>query len=392
MVNQENSSSIRVVVHYNEIALKGKNTQWMEERLVDNIRFALHDLAVSIPTKNLHRRIMLTLPAGIAWEEVAKRLQRVFGVAYFARFFSCPPVLEEVKTAVMAIMPKEDVTTFAVRNKRDDKTFPMTSLEIEREVGGFIQDHRGWKVDLEHPQLTIYCEWMKKHVLFYLDHSPGPRGLPVGIAGKVLCLISGGIDSPVAAHFMMKRGCHADFIHFHSFPLTDALSQDKVAELIKVICQYRYQARLYLVPFGALQQVIVTNTPPAYRMILYRRFMLRIAEKIAISKNLEALVTGESLSQVASQTLSNLATIQASTKMPVLRPLIGFDKQEIIDVARTIGTYDISIQPHGDCCTFLMPKSPKVRSSIPCVEEIEKNLQVTSLVEEAVSKVTCQEL
>ena len=268
----------------------------------------------------------------------------------------------------------------------------MTSAELEKELGGFLKEQSGLKVDLENPEFRIYVEWMKSNVFVYGNKIQASGGLPIGTGGEVLCLLSGGIDSPVASYCMMKRGCSPLFIHFHSFPFTDKVSQRKVVDLARMLCRYRCESKIYLVPFADLQKEIVVSSPAAYRVVLYRRIMFKIAQEVAFLEKAKALVTGESLSQVASQTLSNLCTIQSCVSLPVLRPLIAMDKKEIVHIARRIGTFPLSIEPHGDCCSFLLPRHPKTRSSRNLLENIEKKMEMEGLIKKSLGEMTCESL
>ncbi len=289
-------------------------------------------------------------------------------------------------------LPRKGYDSFAIDTKRSDKTFPLTSPEINRELGGFVKEETGKGVDLTDPDLRISVEWLHDRVLFFFERMPGPGGLPVGVSGRVVGLISGGIDSPVAIYLMMKRGCGVIFIHFHSFPFTNRASQRKVMEIAQELSRSRQSSKIYFLPFAELQKQIATSTPAPYRILLYRRFMLRVAEAIARREKARALVTGDSLGQVSSQTLSNLATVDHAVDLSVIRPLIGLDKREIIDLARAINTYVISIQPHDDCCTFLMPKQPYTRSTPRELREVEKELDIKSLVDRITDQAECHRL
>jgi thiamine biosynthesis protein ThiI len=275
------------------------------------------------------------------------------------------------------------VESFRVTAKRADKRFPMTSPQIERELGGRIKLVRGWRVDLEHPELTVWVEILNAEAFCYLRKEPGAGGLPSGVSGRVACLMSGGIDSPVAAYRMIKRGCRVRLIHFHSYPILSRTSQDKVAELAELLTRHQLETRLYMVAFGDIQRQVVLAVLPPLRVVVYRRLMLRIAERIGRACGATALVTGEAVGQVASQTLDNMAVIDSVTSMPVLRPLVGMDKEEIVREARQLGTYEVSIVPDEDCCSLFTPKHPATRAKAHQVDEAEAGLSVDALVEEA---------
>ncbi len=382
---------IIIVVHYDEIGLKGKNRPHFEHQLMRNIRRALEGLG-AVDTERLYGRVLVNLKAKSPWDEVAGRMGRVFGISYFARAYESPCDLNVLKARVREQLPRDEYESFAIDTKRSDKAFPLTSPDINRELGSFVQVETGKPVDLRNPDLRVCVEWLHDRVLFFFKRVPGPGGLPVGISGKVVGLISGGIDSPVAIYLMMKRGCGVVFVHFHSFPFTDRASQRKVTELARELSHFRQMSKLYFVPFADLQREVASRTPASYRIILYRRFMLRLAEAIAGRERAKAIITGDSLSQVSSQTLSNLTTVEEAVTIPVIRPLIGLDKKEIISLAQKIHTYSISIQPHDDCCQFLMPRQPFTRSTPEELEEVEKDLDTRGLLDRALAQAECYNL
>jgi thiamine biosynthesis protein ThiI len=260
----------------------------------------------------------------------------------------------------------------------------MTSPQIEREVGGRIKQARGWRVNLDHPDLTIHVELLPDQVFYFFGKERGPGGLPTGTAGRVVCLLSGGIDSPVAAHRMMKRGCAVTFVHFHSYPILSRASQEKARELVQLLTKWQHRSRLYLVAFGEIQQQVVLSVPAPMRVVVYRRLMMRIAERIARARGAQALVTGDVVGQVASQTLENLSVVGSVVTMPVFRPLIGMDKEEITAEATKIGSYPISIIPDQDCCTLFTPRNPLTRARLADIEAAEQALPIDDLVEGAV--------
>jgi thiamine biosynthesis protein ThiI len=350
-----------VVVHYQEIALKGRNRPFFIERLVRNIRTATADLAVA-DVRALMGRLEVRLEPSAEWSLVHDRLSHVFGIGNFARAGSTPLDLEALAARIITELAGRDASSFRVSARRADKRFPLTSPEVEREVGGRIKEARGWPVNLDHPDLTIHVELLSKEAFYFFGKERGLGGLPVGVSGNVVCLLSGGIDSPVAAFRLMRRGCHVYFVHFHSYPILSRASQEKVRELAALLARYQYRSRLFLVAFGELQQRVVLSVPPPLRVVIYRRLMMRIAERLARRVRARALVTGEVVGQVASQTLENLSVINDVVTMPVLRPLIGFDKDEITQQAQQLGTYPISIIPDQDCCTLFTPKHPATRA------------------------------
>jgi thiamine biosynthesis protein ThiI len=378
-----------IVVHYQELALKGRNRPWFLGRLVRNLRQALSDLDVE-GVQALMGRIEVVLGPGASREEVGDRIRRVFGIANFSYAGSAALDLDTVAKAVLADLGDRTCASFRVSARRADKRFPLTSPQIERELGGLVRRARGWRVDLEQPELTVHVELLADRAFYYFGKEQGPGGLPVGTAGRAVCLLSGGIDSPVAAHRMMKRGCRVTFVHFHSYPILSRASQEKARQLVELLTRWQQRSRLYLVAFGGIQQQIVTSLPAPMRVVVYRRLMLRIAERIARTSHAQALITGEVLGQVASQTLENLAVIGSVATLPVFRPLIGMDKSEITREAMALGTYPISVIPDEDCCTLFTPRNPSTRARLGAVERAETGLDIAGLVDRAAEEACSQ--
>jgi thiamine biosynthesis protein ThiI len=294
--------------------------------------------------------------------------------------------------AILRDLPAGDVRSFRVTVRRADKQFPLPSPQLEREIGGRVQDARGWPVDLDRPALNIRVEIVPGEVFYSFGNQPGAGGLPMGTAGRVVALLSGGIDSPVAAWRMMRRGCHAALVHFHSYPFLSRTSQDKARQLAEVLTRYQLKTALQLVPFGELQRQVTLSVPGAMRVVIYRRLMLRIAERIAGRIGAKALVTGDVVGQVASQTLDNLAVVGAAVTLPVYRPLIALDKEEIVAAAERLGTYAISIVPDEDCCTLFTPRHPETHASPADVERLEAGLPIAAMVDAAVGQSTIERL
>jgi tRNA uracil 4-sulfurtransferase len=373
-----------VIVHYQEIALKGRNRPWFVARLVRNLRQAVSDLDVR-QVRALMGRIEVVLGPEADWPVVRGRLSRVFGVANFARAGRAPLDVDAIAGEILRDLDPSDPRSFRVSARRADKRFALTSPQIEREVGGRIKEARGWLVDLAHPELTIHVEALTSEAFYYFGKEPGAGGLPVGSSGKAVCLLSGGIDSPVAAWRMMRRGCRVLLVHFHSYPILSRASQEKVRELVALLTQFQYHSWLFLVPFGEIQQRVVLSVAPPLRVVIYRRLMMRIAQAIARQHRGQALVTGEVVGQVASQTLENLTVINEVAALPVLRPLIGMDKEEITAEAQRLGTYPISIIPDQDCCTLFTPRHPATRARRRDVLAAEAALPIDEIVEQAVA-------
>jgi len=373
-----------VIIHYQEIALKGKNRPWFVARLVRNIRESTRDLDIK-EVRVLMGRIELVLGPDVTWEQVRDRLGLVFGIGNFARAGRAPLDVDAIAKEILSDLGPGNPATFRVSAKRADKRFPLSSPEIEREVGGRIKEARNWTVNLAKPELTIRVEALTHEAFYSFGTVRGAGGLPVGASGRVACLLSGGIDSPVAAWRMMRRGCRVLFVHFHSYPILSRASQEKARELAKLLTRFQYHSRLFLVPFGEIQQRVVLAVPPPLRVVVYRRLMMRIAERIARMHRAQGLVTGDVVGQVASQTLENMATIGSVVTMPVLRPLVGMDKEEITAEAIRLATYPISIIPDQDCCTLFTPRHPATRAKPLEVERAEADLPIDEIVAQAVA-------
>ena len=379
-----------ILVHYQEIALKGKNRPWFVARLARNLREATKDRAVK-EVRVLMGRIEVLLERDEDYEAVQERVSRVFGVANYARAGRVALDMDAIAQEILRDLGDQQAATFRVSARRADKRFPLTSPQIEREVGGRIKQARGWKVDLSHPELTIHVEALSNEAFYFFGKHRGAGGLPVGVSGRVVCLLSGGIDSPVAAWRMMRRGCRVLFVHFHSYPILSRASQEKARELVRLLTAYQFHSRLLLVPFGEIQQRVVLTVAPPLRVVIYRRLMMRIAEAIAQKNRAQALATGEVVGQVASQTLENLAQINSVVAMPVLRPLVGMDKDEITAESQRLGAYPISIIPDQDCCTLFTPRHPATKARAVDLERAEAALEIDRIVEDAVTAATLEE-
>ena len=298
---------------------------------------------------------------------------------------------DAIAKAILEDLRERTCTSFRVSARRADKRFPMTSPQIEREVGGRIKEARGWTVNLDAPNLEIHVELLTDRAFYFFGKERGAGGLPTGTAGRVVCLLSGGIDSPVAAHRMMKRGCMVTFVHFHSYPILSRASQEKARELATLLTRWQQRSRVYFVAFGEIQQQVVLAVPGPMRVVVYRRLMMRIAEAIARTRGAQALVTGEVVGQVASQTLENLAVIGSVATLPIFRPLIGMDKDEITAEAIRLGTYPISIVPDQDCCTLFTPRNPLTRARLDEIEAAEQALPIYDLVDRAVREAAIEQ-
>jgi tRNA uracil 4-sulfurtransferase len=368
------------ILHYHEISLKRGNRPLFLRHLQQNVLRAIGDLG-PVRLEQLPGRIMLDLSRHPDPGRVRERLARVCGVANYSLALRTGVSREALRAAVGQVIADRQFDSFRITARRAFKTFPMTSVELNRDLGAHVLSLRpGCRVSLEHPECTVHVEVLPGEAFVYADRDAGAGGLPVGASGTVAALLSGGIDSPVAAWRLMKRGCRVVFVHFHSVPYLPDLSRPKTRDLVARLTRWQYYSRLFLVPFGEIQREIVLAVPPPARVVVYRRLMVRIAERLARHAGAPALVTGESLGQVASQTLANITRIDEVASMPILRPLIGMDKLEITDQARALGTFDISIEPDADCCTLFTPRHPDTRVESAQVAALEARLDVERLV------------
>ncbi|MFO0767420.1 MAG: tRNA uracil 4-sulfurtransferase ThiI [Nitrospiraceae bacterium] len=382
------------MIHYHELALKGRNRDFFEQRLVRNLRL---DSRTPPPPDRLIAR---THPHHHS-RGCSPHRGRVTAAAYL-RHLEClteslllnleQPDLTMLKHAAERAAAGKNFSTFRVTAKRADKRLPMTSMDAEREIGAHVAAMTGKTVKLKNPDLTLYVELLTKEAHIAADKTNGPGGMPVGTSGKVACLLSGGIDSPVAAYRMMKRGCKALFVHFSGRPLVSRASEEKARELAQLLTVYQYYSRLFVVPFGEIQREIVAQAPAPFRVVLYRRLMVRIAEELAKRENCWALVTGDSLGQVASQTPENLSVIEAAAELPLLRPLIGMDKIEITEQARQLGSFETSIEPDQDCCKLFVPQHPSTRTRLEDILRVERGLEISAFVNQGVEKAELSEL
>jgi len=378
-----------VVIHYNEIGLKGRNQPLFLRRLEANLLRATAGTGIRRADER-SGRIVLPLPQDAMWPTIRERLRCVFGIANFSLAERSEPDMSALKGAMDRALEGRAFASFRVSTRRAYKQFPLNSEAVNRELGAHVLERTHAQVSLEHPEVTIHVEVLPREIYFAFGRETGPGGLPVGVSGNVVALLSGGIDSPVAAHRLMKRGCRAVFVHFHSHPFQDATSRAKAADLVRCLTRFQFHSRLYLAPFGEVQRQIVAAAPGPLRVVLYRRFMARIAAEIARREGATALVTGESLGQVASQTLENLAVIEAAVETPILRPLIGSDKEEIVRQARALGSYEISILPDQDCCSLFVPRHPATFSTLEEVRQAESRLPVATLVQSATEQLEIQ--
>ncbi len=351
-----------LVIHYSEIGVKGKNRKSFEELLATNIR---RQIGLSVK----RRYGKLICKAEEAEPEILKeKLSCIAGIAYFAFAELTELNINKIKNKALDIASKKQFNNFRVVASRSNKRFPLNSLEINREVGGYLAEKLGKEVKLKGAELKIYIEIGEKEAVIYSEKFPGIGGLPVGSSSKVVCSLSGGLDSPVAGFMMMKRGCPVVFTHFYHKPF------NKIKVLVKTLARFQPTTKLYAVPFNEIQKAIIISSPAKYRMIVYRRFMMRLLNKIAEKEKAKAIVTGDSVAQVASQTLENLEVIYIASDRIVLTPLIGLNKQEIIELAKRIDSYKVSIQPYADCCSYLVAEHPATKTNINTILDIEAKI------------------
>ncbi len=367
-----------VVCHYGEIALKGKNRSFFEKKLVLNIKEMVNDAEVQAS----RGRVVVFSED----EFLEEKLKKIPGIVYFSLAEKVSSSLPVIKERAVSLIEKESFEKFAVRVKRADKSFPVSSMDCAREIGNEIAIKTKKKVDLTNPDITCFVEIAGQETYIYYKKIRGVGGIPIGTGGRAVSLISGGIDSPVASFRMIKRGVRNIFIHFHAYPATSKESISKVEQLVKTLSSFQGKSTLYLIPFNEIQKEIMINTLESLRVLLYRRFMMRIAQKIASKEKAKAVITGESMGQVASQTMENMAIAQGVLNIPILRPLISYDKEEIIKEASKINTYKTSILPEEDCCVRFLPKNPKTKGNIFDVKKEEKKLNAENLVKEAIFK------
>lgn len=380
-----------IICHYNEIGLKGKNRKFFEERLMKNIKMGLnHKVPGSFKhVKRISGRIIVILDqaGGINQKKIELVLKNIFGIAYFAFALNVKQNISDIEKNCLHLLQDKNFKNFRISTQRSKKEYPLTSQKINEKIGAYIVEKLNKKVDLTKPDVTCFVEIVEKFAFVFLKKIKGSGGLPISTGGKAIVLLSGGIDSPVASFYVLKRGLNAVFLHFYSPPYTSEASVKKASNLVKIINKFQFKSKLYLAPFAEIQKEILINTPAKLRVVLYRRFMLRIAREIAKKEEAQAIVTGESIGQVASQTIENIGVIAEIIDLLILRPLIGFDKHEIIEQAKRIGTYPVSILPHQDCCARFLPKHPATRARLAEVEQAEKNLNISDLIKSAIKNI-----
>jgi thiamine biosynthesis protein ThiI len=371
-----------IVLRWGEIFLKGQNRPFFERKLLDNVRRAVQGVE-GVRVEKLHGRMLVEVPS-TEKERAVTRLQRVFGLTSLSPARVVDPDLEAiageaVRQAGEAAARLGGRPTFKVETRRPDKRFPMASPEVSRQVGARIVEATRLPVDVHRPQLEVGIEIGAERTFVFAHTVPGPGGLPVGVTGRVNLLLSGGIDSPVAGWLAMKRGCSLQATYFHSFPFTGDKTKEKVIDLCRLLAPWQGRIELHVVHFTEVQKQLRDAGPGELAVVLYRRMMMRAATLLAERGRALALVTGENLAQVASQTLENLAVIEEAAGLPVLRPLLTFDKLETVALAQRIGTYETSILPYEDCCSLFVPDHPATRAHLEAVQAVEARVEVGAL-------------
>ena len=378
------------LIKYAEIAIKGKNRYLFEDALVKQMRLALESVEGDFQVIKEQGRVYVLCPENYDFDEAVEALQRVFGIVGISPVMICPDQgLEQTKKDVLEYMQARypDFSgTFKVYTRRAKKSYPVPSMEVSAELGGVILDHfPGASVDVHTPELTLSVE-IREKIYVYSETLPGPGGMPVGTNGKAMLLLSGGIDSPVAGYMIAKRGVKIDAVYFHAPPYTSERAKQKVVDLSKLVARYSGPIRLHVVNFTDIQLYIYDQCPHEELTIIMRRYMMRIAEHFAKESGCLGLITGESIGQVASQTLQSLAATNEVCTIPVYRPVIGFDKQEIVEISRKINTFETSIQPFEDCCTIFVAKHPVTKPNLNVIHRSEKKLdeKIDQLMKEAI--------
>jgi len=391
----ENSNRI-ILLRCGELMLKGQNRKYFEDKLVRNIRHAISDIGDARIATSRGRVFVEPEGADFNFDKALERLTKVFGVVSISPVYKIESDFDAIKEHSLAMVKdsvaEKNLVTFKVETKRANKSFPLESPEVSRDLGEhLLKNIPSLKVDVNNPSFIFYVE-IREHTYLYFEIIPAAGGLPVGTGEKTLLLLSGGIDSPVAGWMMLKRGVELEVVHFYSYPYTSERALEKVVDLAKILAQYCISIKLHIVPFTKIQTEINEKCPENELVLIMRRFMMKIAEKIALSNGALSLTTGESIGQVASQTMHSLSVTNAAVAIPVFRPLIGMDKNEVVSIARKIGTFETSILPYEDCCTVFVPKHPKTKPILSDILKSESVLDVSGLIDEAIRNTEIREI
>ena len=384
-----------IIIHFDEITLKGNNRPFFERVLIGNIKEFLENTKHN----NIYKdggKIIVEINSEseqtlVHFQNLKEILKNIPGVSNFYFAVSCEKDLEKINKKTVEFLDEflqtENKKTFKIEARRADKKFGLKSPEINARVGEYVLENTKLKVDVHHPNLEIVIDIGYQQCFIYFEKIKGLGGLPVGTAGKLISLISGGIDSPVASMMMMKRGAKIIFVHFKNRTMASGAGDDKIEKLVKTLSHFQGKSKLYIVPFEDFQKEIIAKIPAKNRMIIYRRIMFKLSEIVANKENAKGFITGDSLSQVASQTLENIGVIYNSANLPIFSPLIGMNKQEIIDLAVKIKTYETSIIPYEDCCSFLIAKHPEIKAKLEEIVRQEKFLEIDKAIEKVMTDV-----
>ncbi|OPJ55139.1 tRNA uracil 4-sulfurtransferase ThiI [Alkalithermobacter paradoxus] len=385
-----------VIARYGEIGVKGKNRYVFENRLIRNIKNNLKEIGKLKVYKD-QARIYIDIE-DYDYEAVIQEVRKVFGIVSLSPAVKLEPDYDKLKDVCLKLTKEklefENVSTFKVESKRADKKFKLKSPEMSQDIGGYLLSNLGdsLKVDIHNPDFVVYAEMREENAICYVDKIEGYGGLPIGTNGKAMILLSGGIDSPVAAWLVAKRGVEIEAIHFHSYPFTSERSKEKVKDLARILSKYCGKFTMHSVNLLPIQKTINQNCPEEEMTILSRRFMMKIAQEVALNRNCNALITGESIGQVASQTLQSLHVTNSAVDIPVFRPCIAMDKTEIVSLAQKIGTFETSIIPEEDCCTVFLPKNPVIRPKIEKILSSESKLNVDELIKDAIDNIEVERI
>ena len=375
----------KILIHYSEIALKGKNRPYFEDKVIENIRKSSHYHSVNLKKiRKEHKRLICIFDD--QQEKINTALHHVFGIQYFCYVEEVSPNLEEIESYAKRFLETAKTNghkSIAFRTKRANKDFSLTSVGLNTRFGE-LAHALGIKVDYTNALITLFTEISRNNVYFFSEKIPGLKGLPVSTGGRALVLLSGGIDSPVAAWQMMGRGCSADFLHVHTFRTNEEIFSTKIQEIVKILNEYQFTSKLYLVPYASYEAFVSGKIQDRYELVFFKHYLLKLAEYLAMQKDYDAIVTGDNLGQVASQTIENVKASQSGIKLPVFMPLLTFDKEKIIQQAKLLGTYQLSIKPYKDCCS-LFAKNPITRARLEHFEDITKSFDMDFLLEKSMS-------
>ncbi|MBI2079277.1 tRNA 4-thiouridine(8) synthase ThiI [Candidatus Micrarchaeota archaeon] len=370
-------------IHYGEIALKGQNRSFFEDALVRNTHAVLPNHKV----QKLYGRLLIEAEEKDL-ELISTKLKKTFGIEWFSNSYKLERDQEKIGQFALDYLKQNSFSgSIRVETNRVDKSFEINSMEFSKQVGAILFN-AGFKVNLSKPDQTIYIELLENFALVYFEKIPGPGGLPVGVSGRVLCLLSGGIDSPVAALMMMKRGCIVDFLHFYAYSSAEEVKNSKMNRLLQILKEYQpREFKTYFAPYHQFYEATM-SIQSKQELILFRRFILKVAEELAKQNNSLGLVTGDNLGQVASQTLDNLFTTSQATSLPLYRPLIGFDKREIINLAKKYGTYEASIEEYKDCCSLVSIKHPDTKTKVDDLEKLEEEIKIKEIIDKTLNSIS----